>query len=350
MSTSMPEFEMPAAVEVPPRPETAPAPQRTVRPAHTAEPDASDALDAPRRSGLGWRHLLVAGIIGAVVGAAIPGGIQIVERAAASADDASLRAVAMEYLTAIAEGRAGDATEMVPLTGSDEGTVDAVLRSADPIDDLEVRLVQIDGDIGSVEVRFSAKGRDAARTLEAERTFGLWRLTTSLAEPLLVASPDSRIAVRIGGVALPTGRGVNLYPGAYAIDEDAGPLVTARSEPFVIDGDPATRPEVYVESVLLPEVEERVRELGRAVVAACQAGPDCTVQPEAELIDQGTYVYGLSDDAVDVSVQLMAGAEMNAQWFEVRVRIVTDESGAPEEWLCTTIDSYATPSEPCPSP
>lgn len=345
----MPEFEMPAEVEAPPRPGTPPAPQRTVRPAHTAEPDASDALDAPRRSGLSWRHLLVAGIIGAVVGAAIPGGIQVVERAAASADEDSLRTVAMEYLTAIAEGRAGDATEMVPLRRSDEGTADAVLQSADPIDDLEVRLVQIDGDIGSVEVRYRAKRNDTARTLEAERTFGVWRLTTPLVEPLFVAS-DSRIAVRIGGVALPTGRGVDLYPGAYAIDDDAGPLVTARSEPFVIDGDPATRPEVYVESVLLPEVEERAREAARAVMAACQAGPDCTVPPDAELVEQGTYVYGFSDDAVDVSVQLMSGAEMNAQWFEVRVRIVTDETGAPQEWLCTSMDSYETPREPCPSP
>ena len=70
---------------------------------------------------------------------------------------------------------------------------------------------------------------------------------------------------------------------------------------------------------------------------------------EAELADQGTYVYGSSDGAIDVSVQLMAGDDLNGRWFEVRVRIVTDEAGAPEQWLCAEMDDYSIPTEPCPA-
>ena len=348
VSTSMPEFEMPAAVEAPPRPER-PAPASSLRPAHTAEPDASGTLEAPRRSGPGWRHVLVAGLVGAIIGAAIPGGVQMIERAAADAQVESLRTVALEYLTAIADGRADEATAMVPLPRNAEQAPDAVLQSADRIEDVEVRLVHIDGDIGSVEVRYTAQHDDIARTLEAERVGGEWRLTTTLAEPLFVATYDSGTEVRIAGVALSTGRGVHLYPGGYSLDEDDGPLLSTRSEPFVIDGDPATRPEAYAESVLLPEAERRAGEHARAVVRECQAQPGCIVPLEAELADQGTYVYGSSDGAIDVSVQLMAGDDLNGRWFEVRVRIVTDEAGAPEQWLCAEMDDYSIPTEPCPA-
>lgn len=348
VSTSMPEFEMPAAVEAPPRPEASAAAPSTVRPAHTADPDASDPLEPPGRSGLGWRHLLVAGLVGAIVGAAIPGGVQLVERAAADAQVESLRTVALEYLNAIADGHADDATAMVPLAGAAQAAPDAVLQSADRIEDVEVRLVHIDGDIGSVEVRYTAEHTDIARTLEAERLDSEWRLTTTLAEPLFIAAHDARMDVGIGGVALPMW-GAHLYPGVYEVDQEAGPLLSTRSEPFIIDGDPATRPEVYVESALLPELAQRASQYARAVVRECQAAPDCAVPADAELSEQGNYVYGVSGDAIDVSVQLMAGSDINGQWFEVRVRITMDEAGAPAQWLCAPMDTYATPSEPCPA-
>lgn len=56
--------------------------------------------------------------------------------------------------------------------------------------------MHIDGDAGSVEVRFRVVRPDIARTLEVEQVDGQWRLTTTLAEPLTFHNLDRRRAER----------------------------------------------------------------------------------------------------------------------------------------------------------
>lgn len=345
VSRSMPEFEMPTGVEEPPRPRATSAPT-TVRPVHTADPDASDALEPARRAGLGWRHLLIAAVLGAVVGAAIPGGVQLAERAAATDDAASLRAVATDYLTAIADGRAGDATALVPLTARAEALPDAVLQSARRIDEVEVLLVHIDGDAATVEVRYRVGSVRVARTLDASRVEGEWWLTTSLAEPVEPMWFSFSSAVRIAGAVLQPGRTVHLYPGIYEIDEVRSPLLVTRSEPFSVDGSTATTTELYVDAQLAPEVAARADSIALAVAAACQAEQACPIAADADIESAGSHVYEATDDAIEVSAQIMTmGGQM---WHEVRMRVVTDERGMPTEWRCASLGSFERPADPCP--
>jgi hypothetical protein len=348
----MPEFEMPSEVEVPPSPEPTvlERPRATTdHPAHTAEPDASDAHEERRRASLTWRHVLVGVVVGAILGAAVPGGIQLAERAAASADSDGLRAVATDYLTAIAEGRAARASAIVPLPSAAETAPDAVLQSADRIQEAAVRMVHIDGDVGTVEVGFEVGRRAVTHMLEAERADGGWRLTTSLAEGVTLQTFGPATIAQIAGFAVPTGTAVRLYPGTYRFDDLDDDLLRVTSEPFTVDGDAATPVETYIDAQLAPQLAALAGEIGVAVGEACQAQPTCTLPRDGEVrYGGGSWVQAFAERWVDVSVQMMVGPESNAQWFEARMRIVRDGSGAPVEWLCSPIDAYSTPVDPCP--
>ncbi|WP_146792773.1 hypothetical protein [Agrococcus baldri] len=343
----MPEFEMPAAVESPPRSE--PAEPTTARPDHTAEPGASDT--PARRSGLGWRHVLIGVVVGAVVGAAIPGGVQLAERTAASADSDGLRAVATAYLTAIADGRAEDATAMAPLPGAARGAPDAVLQSAERIADGAVRLVHIDGDAATVEVSYDVGQRDMTRTLEAQRVEGAWHLTSSLTEPAAAQSYGSSINPQVAGFAMPATTPVHLYPGTYGFDELDDPMLRSSAGPFVVDGDPSTPVESYFEPQLAPGLSARAGDIGVALGTRCQADPSCSLQPGAEVQYGGTaWVQEVTETDVSINVQMVLGGERVGNWFEVRIRILRDDAGEPAQWLCAPIGGYAVPSEPCPEP
>ncbi|SFS07486.1 hypothetical protein SAMN04487783_0966 [Agrococcus baldri] len=337
---------MPAEVDAPARPDPQPT---TERPEHTAEPDASDALESPRRAGLSWRHVLIGAVVGAIVGAAIPGGLQLAERAAASADADSLRAAAIEYLTAIAEGRAGDATAMVPLPRSAGDIPDAVLQSADRIEVPEVLMLHIDGDAGTVQVSYEIGRDEVTRTLDAERADGGWRLTTSLAERVMVQTFSASVRAQIAGFPIPFTTPVHLYPGSYAFDDASDEILRTSSEPFTVDGDEATPTATYFDVQLAPAVAAHAGEVGVAVAAQCQEEPDCSIATDFEVVyGGGTWVQLANDSSIDVSVQLMAGSEMNSQWFDARMRIMRDETGALTEWLCASLDDYGVPSDPCP--
>ncbi len=337
----MPAAPPPRAV-APVRPD--PGERATARPAHTAEPDASHL--EPLR-GTGWRQLLAAGVVGAIVGAAIPGGIELGERAAANADEAGLRQVATAYLAAIADGRASDASAMVPLPARAEEATDAALQSARRIDAAEVRLVRVDGDIGSVEVRYEVGAVETARTLDAERVAGDWWLTTSLAEPVEAMYFSFDTQVSLAGTPLVVGRPLHLYPGLYEVDETESPIMRVRSEPFAVDGDTATPTEVFVDAQLTPEVHDDASALGLAVARECQAAPSCEIPPEVELEVAHAAVYGGADGWLDLGVQL-ASADVQQQWFEVRLRLETDAEGAPARWLCAPPGDHGDPADPCP--
>lgn len=351
---------MPAAVDAPPLPEPSPL---TLRPEHTAEADALDALEPPRRHGRGWRSLLVAGLIGAVIGAAIPGGLQLAERAAADADEERLRAVATDYLVAIAEGRAEDATGMVPLPEGRDASPDAVLQAAvGRLEAPEVRLVTIDGDLATVEVRYEVDASDHARTLEAERTGGTWRLTTPLVEQVRVhqAVPGTTSIAGVSvGSTMPNTAGAWLYPGEYRLDERGPAVLRMTSEPFTIDGDPATVSETFLDAQLAPQHQAQVFERALAVARQCQAGTECTIPADAELAADHTFIRSLSERGVDISVLLSTAPVLVDQgtptqgWtthgVEVVVRLELDEAGELAGWLCAPVGGYGTPSEPCPA-
>lgn len=370
MSTTMPDFEMPAVVPPPPV-DLAGAPRgdppasigtavpgtgaATVVGATelTAEPEAMGPPPAAPRPRVAWRHVLAAALVGAVVGAGVPATVQAVDRAAAVAQVESLRALAYDYLTAIAERRADDASALVPVTEGPRAPAlapAAVLASARPIERQEVRLVHVDGDAAAIEVRYRAGGSDVFRTLDAERAEGHWRITTSLAETLNVYSMDDRSLLTIAGSSIESGR-VLLYPGVYVPESSAGPVLVSRAESFVIDGDPGTPTEAYSSSELAPPLAELATAQAVASVAECQRGGAC---PEAEgaVLDGVDYVHvtfsDLEQGVVDLSVPL-SSASPAAPWLEVHVRLTVDPDGQPLSWLCGRPGHYEADLAPCPT-
>lgn len=344
---------MPAVVDVPAPPDQHTAPPTTLRPDHTAEADASDDL-GPRRAGRGGRQLLIAGVIGAIIGAAIPGGIQLAERAAADGDADSLRTVAMDYLTAIAEGRAADATAIVPLSSSATVASDAVLQSAERITEPEVRLVHIDGDAATVEVGFQVVRSDIAHDLDAERVDGEWRISTSLAEPLQLFEYGARFPLQIAGEDVrATGDLTNtsLYPGRYEFDTGTNQVFSTSAPPITVDGDPRTPIDAYMQPELEPEIARYATDLGLRLALECQAAQSCAIPADVELraTDQA-YMRNIVGDSVDIGVPVMLGSNSGGEWYDVSLRLILDETGAPSEWLCAEPASAQSPTDPCPAP
>lgn len=348
----MPDFEMPAGV-----PESAPALEARVptpgeRPAHTAEPDADDPAARAARRGINWRHVLVAGVVGVLAGAAIPGGIQVAERAAADGDQASLRATAMEYLTAIAEGRASEATAMVAAPAPGQQMPDAVLQSATRITDPEVRLVHIDGDAATVEVEFTLGRPQLTRTLEAERVGGAWQISRPLTEAVPFHQFSGTAGARIAGFEITLDQAPHLYPGIYTFDavpDDA--IVTARSDPFSVDGDPATQTEPYVQLSLRPSIAEQAEAVALAVGERCIAEGSCAIPPDATLrVEPGIWVVAVSPQAVEVIAQLTTTSSNRMDAHQIVMQIERDAAGDVSAWMCSPVDAYElTDPEPCPA-
>ncbi|MFA4840863.1 MAG: hypothetical protein WC580_04065, partial [Agrococcus sp.] len=342
MSMSMPEFEMPSEAVAPP--DSGIDEPSVAAPAPPPERDASVGPTRPR-AGFGWRQLVIACLVGAMLGAAVPTAFEASERSAAAARVDGLRAAALDYLTSIAEGRAELASEVVPLEGGGAVAPDAVLQAAERIEAYEVRLVYVDGDVGSAEVRYRVGGSDVYRTLQAERDGGGWRLMTSLAEVADLAYYDPITRVQIAGVPLGGEAPVLLYPGTYTIDIVSGPIFLTGGDVFVVDGDPHTPTVPYVTAGIVPQISDYATELALVAIAACQAEPGCPVPAEARLEPAGeVYPMGMGTTmgSIDLSVPVTATAESGPEWFEVRVRAVLDESGAPEEWLCGAPGEYGT--------
>ncbi len=318
----------------------------------TTEPDASDE-PLPARRRLGMRHLLVAGLIGAVIGAAVPATFQVVDRAVAAAEVEGLRALATDYLTAIAEGRADDATAIVPLDGARAvAAPDAVLASARPTAEIETRQVHIDGDLATVSVEYRAAGRDRTLTLEAERSDAGWRLTTSLAEPVVVYANQPGQEPTVAGTPL-VDRRTHLYPGRYTVDEAAGPLFMTSGEPFVVDGDPSSPVEVYTSIMLVPRVQDQAVEIALRSVEACAGTPQCRVPPGAQLTGSANNVWVHRRDEslgfAELSVQMMANDGAAAQYLDLQMRMYYDDAGTPTRWECGLPGSYEVELAPCPT-
>jgi len=331
-----------------------------MRPAHTGDPDALDDATPPRgsdrgrprrpRRGIEWRHVLVAGVVGAIVGALLPGGIQLAERAAVGADEDRLRATAMEYLTAIVEGRAVDAEAMIGGSRGSRAVSDAVLQSAEGITDPGVRLVHIDGDEATVEVSYAVGGEDVVRPLSAERAAGTWQLTDSLVEGVAVYANGGGLEPRIAGIAVPSSATMQLHPGVYAFDEVEDPLLEARGEAFAVDGDPSTRGEVHFEAMPAEGLLDRASSIAVAVAERCRADNTCAEVPDGDIRSAGApFLAAVAPQFLELRAQVVVGGEHSGIWFDLGIRIPRDDDGVASEWLCTPIGGFEPPTEPCPA-
>lgn len=294
-----------------------------------------------------WRHLAVAGLVGVLVGAALPAGLHAAERGAVDADAERLRSTAMAYLTAIAEGEAAVATAMVPAPGA---APNAVLRAAVPITAPEVGVVAIDGDAATVDVRFGLGERQITRTLWAARDDGAWRLGTTLAEPVAVA-PDVRgSSVRVGGVALEPDAPALLYPGRYRVDLAESALLRTGGDLFEVDGDPATPTDVVASATPTEELASAAVAVTRARVGACQLLAECPVDVDTVARPgDAILVSGVdpSSGAIDLLLPLGLGSGFGGSGQELRLRALVDAAGSLVGWQCSEAGAPDGPLEPC---
>ncbi len=334
-------------------PGTAPHVQAPPRPASdatdlTAEPEASDDRVA-QRPRLVWRHLLVAGLVGALLGAGIPATVQGLERAAAAGEVDAVRALADDYMRAIVEGRAADATAMVPPgSAGDEVAPDAVLAAAAPIEGVKTWQVQVDGDAASVAISFRT-GRGSTRILlDAERVDGAWRLVTSLAEPVSVFASQQGDVAMIAGTPLIDR--LLLYPGGYTLDETSGPVLRTAGERFTVDGDPRTAVEIFPTMSLEPALATAAGEMAFRAAVECVAAPDCPLQSTDGLdANQGAYVLWHDGAAGTVQLVVPLTSGVRGPAVEMQVRMHYDAEGVPTRWECGRPGEYEGALTPCPA-
>lgn len=343
-----PEFVMPPETVEPP---ILPATQQP-----SGEPDRADRDPTADRDDVvlererpPWRQLLIVGLVGVLVGSAVLATLQTADRTAADARVQSLRSMAEAYLSAIADGDAALATAMVPVPG--EVAPAGVLRSADRISGIEVRFVVVDEEAGSVEVRYQVGSVREQRTLTADRAEGEWRLTASLAEPVVVRSPDGSTGATVGGVELSPSRAVMLYPGRYTVDRISTSLLRSGGEPFEVDGDPESTSELSTSVEPTDAFRDAAVDVAETRVESCQQLPDCpvgryTVPPP---IPEAPQILGVdaAAGAIDLVVLLGLDAAAGGRRQELELRALVDEAGAVESWECGVVDRPHHALEPC---
>lgn len=337
-----PEFEMPRSQSA--RPGRARLHRKQV-PTDAASTDAvpTDAMPGaggqerpPRR--LGWRHVAAAALIGGVLGAAGLAGVRLVGSAGVDDQAASLEALASEYLEAISTGDADRATALAPLGTGVAVAGDATLASASRLDPVEAGPARVDGDRGSVDVRYRVGGMEVQRTLRAALTPAGWRLASSLAEAADTSRNDPDAALRVGGVDLPARTTMHLYPAVYRLDLVEGPLFAWSGEPFTIDGDPATPTSVRAVRRPMPAFLEYVEALGLAQIDECRARPDCVIRTgfRFELSADVTVVQTFDRGrTIDLNVPLVARDPTGDETRAVTVRVTLDNRGLPVGWDCS---------------
>ncbi|MGC5076769.1 hypothetical protein [Agrococcus sp. DT81.2] len=287
------------------------------------------------RSPFGWRHVAVAVLLGGVLGGSAAAGMEVAGRSAVDARESSLQALASEYLQAISDGDADRATRLSPLEVGRELAPQAVLVAAWRLTPLSVATAHVDGDEGSVDVRYRVGGTEVERTLRATSTAAGWRLETSLAEPPRASAVDATARLELGGVPL---RGLHLYPAVYRLDVVEGPLFVSGGGVFAIDGDPGIATVVEASSELMPSFEQRLAELASVAVDTCRERPDCAIRTSAPFTRAGAAdILDIFDDgrAIDVKVPLFARDDAGWEWRDVIVRVRLDSRGLPVEFLCS---------------
>jgi hypothetical protein len=345
MSTS-PEFVMPPPPVVTAAPASAPLAVPELLP-DAVDREAPVASRVARLRGRLGRTLLAVGAAGMVVGALAQTGVTAIASATSEAQLAALQAVGMDYLTAIAEGRAADATAMVPPGRLGEVAPDAVLADAAPIRDYSASIVgRVDDGAAVVLVKFTVGAVEVDRLLDAQLADGGWRLLTSLAEAPSIYQDHQLAQMVLGGVEIDARSPMLLYPGAYRPDVIDSGLYRTVGGTFAIDGDPDTRHEVWSGVELDMEAAVTARGLAVATVEACQAAASCEVPADAEI--------SLMDEAVLLSVETRSGdvtigttVGVGDRWLEVRMRASHDPDTGLTQWQCPEPARLDLPVVPC---
>lgn len=337
-----PEFEMPWPRRARGGRERGEAPRRPEADAGRdagADANADAGADARPRRRFGWRHLAAAVLIGGILGAAVPAGLRLAGGAASSDRAESLEQLAGEYLEAIADGDAFRATELSPLGTGLVVAADAALGSASRLEPVEAGPAYVDGDRGSVDVRYRVGGAELQRSLRASLTPAGWRLATSLAEAPDTSANEPPTVLRVGGVALRGNAEPHLYPGVYRLDVVEGPLFAWGGDAFTIDGDPATVTPVRAARELMPSFAEQLTSIGLDMIAACLERPDCPIRTDFrfELSSEAVVLQTLDDGrTIDLKVPLVARDPAGNEWRDVIVRVTLDSRGLPVAWLCSS--------------
>lgn len=329
-------------------------------------PDAELGRDADATSGdagprgprrFGWRHLVAALVLGAAVGAVVALGVRIAGGAAGDDPATRLEAVASDYLEVVATGDADRATEMAPLGAGAEVAGAGILAAAMPLEPVGVGPARVDGDRGSVDVRYRVGDAELQRTLRASLTPAGWLLATSLAEATDTGGNEPAAVLRVAGIDLPERTDLHLYPGVYRLDVIEGPVFAWGGDVFTIDGDPSTRTTVRADRSLMPAFAQQLQGLGLDVIAACRARADCPIrtgfgfEPAAEVLVLQTLDDGRT---IDLNVPLVARDPSGNEWRDVIVRLTLDSRGLPIDWRCSSLaggSALASPGgtlSPCP--
>lgn len=342
MSQETPKFEMPhrspdraegveASVPDEPRAATQPAGDRETR----------------ARAGFGWRHLLIVGIVCALIGAAIPLAIQSAQQSAQTTRADALRGAAESYLSAIALGEWEQATSLVPTAGNAAVAPVEVLDAAERIQNPEVVLSQADGDAGIVQVRYEVPARPTAltvtRLLEAQYTGGSWQITTSLAELPSVANYEGVSVPAVAGVALSRPNALLLYPGSYTLDPPQSPIYQREDDTFVIDGDPGTVADVTAfpewSEALLGEAESRAVQHAEA----CRAAGACDWPQTATIASAGESAVMGSASPVEIPVltQIFVSSGAFNEGRSISVWLSLDGNGVVNGAVCEGLEGFS---------
>lgn len=329
-------------------------PPEAVAPPPTAGPPAASPSDdripepdAVARARPAWRQIVVVGLLGMLVGSALPAALQATERVAADAQLETLRSSATAYLSALADGDARLATAMVPVHG-DRSALDA-LRTAERLHDFAVRSVTVVDDTARIDVHYEVGSVHEERVLEAERVDASWRLTTSLAERVTVHSEAGAPSTRVGGVELRGDATVHLYPGRYRTDAGETPMLRHGGDAMHVDGDPATPAELHASTEPTDDFRRAALAVAERRIEACRQQPDCPFDADAVLSLHGPSITAvdLPDGAIDVAVQIGAARGLTDQWHELHVRALADGAGGLASWECAPIGAPDAAMQPC---
>lgn len=291
---------------------------------------ASDdrALESARRR----KRVVGAGLAAALLVAAGAVGItQAVQRHAHTVATEAVTAAALDYLTAIAEGRGDDATALVPVDSAAPLLTDAALANAVLIEQHRVEGVEISDDAATIELAYRAGGRLTERTVQAVREGESWRIMTSLAEPVRLDAAHALASPRYLGVELGGRDGTLLYPGMYDADPLDHPLVDFEPLTIIVDGDPSTAAVSGTRAWRVADgVVETARERALAHVADCARAGTCSVSGAVPELADFTSVSTIHDGIVEFDVPLL---ETTGGDVRVTVRASADDAGEID-WQC----------------
>jgi type II secretory pathway pseudopilin PulG len=333
----MPEFEMP-----PELPGTAASPALTAEAepaAVSGSPDGAELEgDGPPPRSAARRRLVAGAVLAAlaIVGVSTAAIVQGVQRAVEHAATEAVSAVALDYLSAIAEGRGDAATALVPVDGPAPLLTDAALADAGRIQAFRVEGVELAGDAATVDVAFRTGQGRVVRELGAVQEGGAWRLTTTLAERVVLDAAISGPLPRYLDTDIGGGEGTLLYPAMYRIEPVVLGLVHVGPTTLVVDGDPSTATPRSGSWSIADGVLEGALERALAHAVACRRGDSCPVPSDALLGAAGSNGYRIgADGAVEhiVPIQVLAGGAGLAQvWVAVRASV--DAAGGID-WQCS---------------